>query len=157
MRKICLLALTAMLCFGMFAFVGCAAASDAIKTITDIAGYADMQAGGDRIDVQFENGTQYGFRFQIEEKTDLDEIVNLVLTTGLTNLGNVPIAPGDNTCFTIYQSTKTYVIPLGGIRVNGDLYVFSSSDLRDKINAIAEAKGAFAAEEESFVIASPSL
>lgn len=127
-----------ILCIALLAMTGCSA-----KYITDIAGYEDMQTGGDKIEVKFGNGTQYGFTFTIEDKADIDEIVNLVLTTELKNSSNRPVAPGDNTHFTVYQGENTYRIALSGVWAGDERYSFTSDELREKINAVATERGAF--------------
>ncbi len=146
MRKSYISILIAVIvCFLTFAFVGCSEKTENIETITDIEFYVDMQAGGDKIVVDYENGTREGFKFTIEDKDDVGEIVNLILTSHLTNVGNDPIAPGDNTNFTVYQGTKAYGIALSGvISDNDDRYIFSERQaLNDKISAIAREKCAF--------------
>lgn len=81
--------LSAITCIVLFAFAGCTDKANQIKSIIDIEYYADMQSGGDKIGVSFENGKKNGFQFTIEDKSNIDEIVNLVLTAKLTNLGNI--------------------------------------------------------------------
>jgi len=144
MRKSYISILLAVIsCFIVFAFAGCSKTTENVETITDIEFYADMQAGGDKIVVDYENGTREGFIFTIEDKADIDEIVNLVLTSRLTNVGNEPVAPGDNTHFTVYQGEKAYGIALSGVRSNNDRYIFSEIEaLGQKISAIAIEKGA---------------
>lgn len=127
------------------------------KYITDIEGFADMQSGGDKIEVNFENGTQFGFNFTIEDKEDIEDIVNTVLTTRLTNLGkNSPDAPGDNTNFTVYQGDNAYRIALSGVWSNDNRYAFSTNDLRDKINTIATEAGAFSDNRFNLTVIDPS-
>lgn len=48
--------LSAITCIVLFAFAGCTDKANQINSITDIEYYADMQSGGDKIDVSFENG-----------------------------------------------------------------------------------------------------
>ena len=128
----------------MFTFVGCKKKKVIINTVTDIVRYADMQPGGDKIYVNFDTGEQYGFKFVIEDKDDIDEIVELILTTPLTYAGDLPVPPGNNTTFMLYQGTRTYNFSFHGVKANDkDRYVFSTDDLQNKITAVAEAKGAF--------------
>jgi hypothetical protein len=139
--------LSAITCIVLFAFAGCTDKANQINSITDIEYYADMQSGGDKIDVSFENGKRGGFQFTIEDKSNIDEIVNLVLTAKLTNLGNAPPAPGNNTSFTIHQGAKSYGISSNGINVDNNRYVLSTNNkLNEKITAIATEKGAFDTE-----------
>ncbi len=147
MRKSYISILLAIIaCFLTFAFVGCSKTTDNtdnIETITDIEFYADMQAGGDKIVVDYRNGRKDELNFTIEDKEDIDEIVNLILTSHLTNVGISPVAPGDDTDLTVYQGTKAYGLALSGvISNNNDRYTFSEINaLREKINVVAREKG----------------
>lgn len=134
-----------LLCIALFAMVGCSN-TKSVEYITDIAGYENMQLGGDKIEVNFENGKKYGFNFTITDKTVINEIVDFVLNTQLTNSGNSPVEPGNNTSFAVYQGDKVYGIALNGVMSNNNRYVFSKNDLRYKFREIAEAKGAFDTE-----------
>lgn len=134
--------LAMLLCLTVFPVAGCTPA-ESVQTITDIAAYSDMQSGGDKIVVDFENGTRYGFQFSIEDKAEIDEIVSLVLTTSLMDASDAPVAPGNNTNFTIYQGIRTYGIAFSGVTLDDNRYVFSTNDIEDKITAIAKEKGAF--------------
>ncbi|MGN0812395.1 MAG: hypothetical protein ACI4MQ_02675 [Candidatus Coproplasma sp.] len=102
--------LSAITCIALFAFDGCTDKANQINAISDIEFYSDMLSGGDKIDVDFDNGKKDGFQFTIEDKSNIDEIVNFVLTAKLTNLGNEPPAPGNNTSFTIRQGANSYGI-----------------------------------------------
>ncbi|MDE5728944.1 MAG: hypothetical protein K2I20_02065 [Clostridia bacterium] len=133
-----------LVCIALFAAVGCAG----VEVITDIAGYENFQRGGDKIDVVFENGTQSGFEFTIEDKDEIDEIVNLALTTRLNNAGKRPFAPGQNTYITIYQGEKSYNLNVVGVTSGEYLYVFATTDLNDKIRDMAERLGAFSVSDK---------
>ena len=136
--------LTTIVCVAAFSFIGCKKKKAEINTITDIQWYADMQPGGDKIYVNFDKGEQYGFKFVIEDKADIDEIVNLILTTPLTYAGDLPVPPGNNTTFMIYQGTRTYNFSFHGVKATDkDRYYFSTDDIKDKITSVAAEKGAF--------------
>lgn len=139
------LLLSAAACFAVV-FAGCAGKTYKPEKITNMQYYAEMYAGGDKIDVCFDNGTKYGFNFTVEDKTVIEEIMNILLAAELTDCGNEPPAPLGNTHFTVYQGVKSYGISLSGIFLNGNRYEFSTRELRDKITAVAEAYGAFDTE-----------
>ncbi len=149
MRKTAIIILlSTILCFGLFSFVACSNSDNEINTIKDIEFYSEMKAGGDKIDVDFNNGKKNGFQFSIDEESDIREIVDLVLTAKLTNIVNDAPAPMGNISFTIHQGTNSYGISLNGIVIdNSSRYILSTNDeLREKINAIATEKGAFDTE-----------
>ena len=61
MRKsVITIILSAILCIVLFVFAGCYDTANSINAIKDIELYSDMQAGGDQIDVDFDNGKKYG-------------------------------------------------------------------------------------------------
>lgn len=137
---------SAMLYFAMFLFAGCSNTSNDVITITDIEYYSDMQMEADRIEVKFDNSTGNYFKFTIDNKNDITDIMNIVLNDKLNNLGNEAIAPTDNTSFTVYQGEKAYSIALNGVMANGNHYAFSSIDLQSKITDLAIAQGAYDTE-----------
>ena len=148
MRKsVITIILSAILYIVLFVFAGCSDTANSINAIKDIELYSDMQAGGDKIDVDFDNGKKYGYRFSIEDKSDINEIVNLVLTAKLTNVGNDTPAPMGNTSLTIRQGANSYGISLNGITIDNNCYVLSTNGkLREIITAIATEKGAYDSE-----------
>lgn len=136
--------LSAITCIALFAFAGCTDKANQINSITDIEFYSDMHSGGDKIDVDFDNGKNYGYQFSIEDKSDINEIVDLVLTAKLTNVGNDNPAPMGNTSFTIRQGANSYGISLNGINFDNSRYELSTNGrLHEKITNIATEKGAF--------------
>lgn len=123
----------------LFALVGCA---DDISSITDIERYADMQRQADKIDVDFNNGTREGFRFSVRDENDIEEIMEIILSDTLLDLGKQLQPPGFNTGITIYQGEKSYAMNVSFFPVNGKLYSFSTTKLKDKITELAIAQGA---------------
>lgn len=142
MRKV-FISVLATLFFALLLFSGCTRTEKIITAITDIGYYADMRAEADRIEVKLDNHTGKPFNFVIENKNDIDYIMNIVLNVKLKNLGSGNIAPQDNTSFVIYQGEKVYGVSLSGVTVNGRHYAFSSTELQLKIHDLAIAQGAY--------------
>ena len=136
-------AIVAMLlsCMLLVAFAGCA---DNISSITDIERFADMQQQADKIDVDFENGRQYGFQFTITDEGEIEEIMNIIFSNTLSKYADGELQPpGYNTVIKIYQGEKSYTLNVSFISANGKLYSFTTSKLADKITELATAAGAF--------------
>ena len=114
-----------------------------IECITDIDFYADMQEQADKIDVDFDNDTQEGFKFSITGESDIKEIMEIIFSDSLFDLGKQLKPPGSNTNITIYQGEKAYSLGVQYINSNGRLYSFSTRDLSNKIYDLATARGAF--------------
>lgn len=128
----------------MFALVGC---SNPVKHITDMERFADMQESADSIEVEFDNYTGKPYMFTIEDENDIAEIMNIVLTEELNNIGKGDIPPGDNTFIIIHQGEKSYSL---SVRINsekGTYYAFATDKLQSKIIALATAWGAFESVE----------
>lgn len=144
MRKIILVFTVCCILFGICAVTaGCSS----IERITDIDFYADMQRQTDKIDVDFDNGTQEGFKFTLTDENDIEEIMDIIFSDTLNDLGKEPQPPGGNTYITVYQGEKAYSLSVHFITVNGRLYTFSTRRLSDKILELATARGAFDVEE----------
>ena len=75
MKKLIAFVLT-LVC--LLSLVGCA---KEINTITDFSKFADMTKDGtDKIEVTFDNNTGTPFYFTIEEKEDIDEIMDIIFS-----------------------------------------------------------------------------
>lgn len=142
MKKI----LSAFICFlclsiTIISMVGCSD-TKAIVHITDMERFADMQESADSIDVEFDNHTGKPFKFTVEDENDIAEIMNIILTDELNNLGK-EFPPGDNTFFTIHQGEKSYSL---SVRINSEkdtYYAFSTDKLQSKIIDLATEQGAY--------------
>lgn len=123
--------------------VGCSDAKTIVH-ITDMERYADMQESADSIDVEFDNHTGKPFKFTVEDENDIAEIMNIVLTEELNNLGK-EFPFGDNTSITIHQGEKSYSL---SVQINSekDIYYGFSFDLLSKIIELAVARGAYDTE-----------
>lgn len=129
-----------LLCIMLFTIAGCSDANS-IEYITDLERFSDMQQTADSIDVKFDNHTGKPFKFTIEDENDIAEIMNIVLSDKLKNLGK-ELPPGDNTFITIHQEEKAYSL---SVRINDekDTYYAFSDKLQNKIIDLAIARGAY--------------
>ena len=72
-----LIALTLALVLLLCCLVGCA---KEVNTITDFSKFEGMTKDGtDKIEVTFDNYSGYPFYFTIEDKDDIDEIMEIIL------------------------------------------------------------------------------
>lgn len=127
----------------LFATVGCSNTKSVVH-ITDMERFYDMQETADSIDVEFDNHTGKPFKFTVEDENVIAEIMNIILTDELNNLGK-EFPPGDNTFITIHQGEKSYSL---SVRINSekDIYYAFSFDLQSKIIDLATARGAYDTE-----------
>lgn len=144
MKRTLIALISTILCC-LLLFAGCAENKEIIY-ITDVERYADMQQQADKIDVDFENGTQKGFQFTITDEDDIDEIMSIIFSDTLLKYADDTLPPGFNTKITIYQGEKSYTVNVSFISENGKLYSFSTNNLKDKITVLAVAAGAFGDE-----------
>ncbi len=137
---ICFLCLSIMI----ISIAGCSNAKTIVH-ITDMERFADMQESADSIEVEFDNHTGKPFKFTVEDKNDIAEIMNIVLTEELANMGKEYPPVGDNTFITIHQGDKSYSL---SVRYNSeqDIYYGFSFDLQSKIIEFATAQGAYDTE-----------
>lgn len=135
--------LTALICLSLFAVAGC---SDGISIIyiTDIKDFSDIQSNTDKIEIDFDNHTGKPFKFTIDDKVTINQIMDIVLHDKLTNIGK-EFPPGDNTFMTVYQGENAYRLSVRVNGANGNYYAFSS-DLQSKIIDLAIAQGAYDTE-----------
>ena len=129
-------------CIFMFAFVGCKE-SATVEHITDISYYSGMKKRADRIEVNYDNGTQAGFKFTVTDKSDLNDIMEIIFSDTLNDLGEQSKPPMGNTSITVYQGGKSYGMGDRFITAGGRLYAFSTSNLHDKIYKLAVKHGAY--------------
>ena len=121
---------------------GCFNAKTIIR-ITDMERFADMRDTADSIDVKFDNHTGKPFKFTVEEENEIAEIMNIVLTEELMNIGKGLPPAGDNTYITIHQGGKSYGL---SVRINSEkanYYSFATDKLQSKIINLATARGAY--------------
>lgn len=137
--------ISALICFlclmVMLAMAGCTNTKP-ITNITEFERFSDMQQTSDVIDVEFDNHTGKPFNFTINNKSDIQEIMNIVLTEELVDIGK-DFPPGDNTFITIHQGEKSYNLSTRINSENGSNYAFSTDKLQSKIIDLATIQGAY--------------
>ena len=116
--------------------------SKEIKVITDFSKFADMKREADRIEVTFDNHSGAPFYFTIEDQAEIDEIIDIIFSSGFNNLGDEPYA-GDNTSLKIVQGEKEYSVHFRINKEGKNYYSFSTMDLQNKIVELARAAGAY--------------
>ena len=130
-------------CVFLAAFAAC---SDKISSIRDIKNYSDMQNQADKIDVEFDNGTQDGYLFTITDEEEIAEIMSIIFNTPISYGGKRnEIPPMGNTFLTIYQGEKTYTLGHRFITEGENYYFFQTSELAEKLATLAMAYGAYEA------------
>ena len=79
MKKLLILPLSLVLLLMSFVcFVSCTEEVDKeINTITDFSNFSSLTRATDRIEVTFDNHSGAPFYFTIEDKEDIDEIINI--------------------------------------------------------------------------------
>ena len=118
------------------------ASKEKIGTITDFAKFYDMTRETNKIEVTFDNNSGEPFYFTIEDKEDIDEIMNIIFTDAFENMGE-EVNDGSHSSIKIIQGQRTYVLSLSANKEGKYYYAFSTSDLQDKIIELAREAGAF--------------
>ena len=79
-----LLALTLALTVFLACFVGC---TKEVNTVTDFSKFEGMTKDGtDKIEVTFDNYSGYPFYFTIEDKDDIDEIMEIIFSASFNRM-----------------------------------------------------------------------
>ena len=140
MKKILSLALIFML---SICFVACTEEADKeIKTITDFSKFSDMTSETDRIEVTFDNHSGAPFYFTIQDKEDINEIMDIIFSSSFEKQGK-EMNDGDHTSIKIIQGENTYNMHISRNKEGQYYYSFSSNKLQDKIIELAREAGAY--------------
>ena len=113
-----------------------------VGTITDFTKFYDMTRETDKIEVTFDNNSGTPFYFTIEDKEDIDEIMNIIFTDTFENMGE-EVNDGGHSSIKIIQGQRTYEMSLSANKEGKYYYAFSTADLYDKIIELAQEAGAF--------------
>ena len=113
-----------------------------INDITDFSKFSDITRETDRIEVTFDNYSGYPFYFTIEDREDIDEIMDIIFTSSFTKIGD-EMNGGDHTSIKIFQGEKEYSMHVFMNKEGRYYYSFQSTDLQQKINELAREAGAF--------------
>ena len=137
MKKLIAFVLT-LVC--LLSLVGCA---KEINTITDFSKFADMTKDGtDKIEVTFDNNTGTPFYFTIEEKEDIDEIMDIIFSASFEKMRE-KVNGGSHTSIKILQGENVYGMGVMRNYEGKTGYTFTSTVLQDKIIELAREAGAF--------------
>ena len=118
------------------------ASKEKVGIITDFTKFYDMTRETDKIEVTFDNNSGMPFCFTIEDKEDIDEIMNIIFTDTFENMGE-EVNDGNHTSIKIIQGGREYVMHTYNNK-NGDYYYsFSTTELYDKIVELAREAGAY--------------
>ena len=113
-----------------------------VKTITDFSKFSDMtKEGPDKIEVTFDNHSGSPFYFTIEDKEDIDDIMNIIFSSSFEKCGEMN--DGSHTSLKIIQGEKEYKMHISTNKEGESYYSFSTADLLFKINELGEDAGAF--------------
>lgn len=119
----------------LFSAVCC---SNKISSISDLKRFSDMQKRADKIEVDFDNGTQEGFLFTITDESEISDIMEIISTSSLESCGKIDApAPLGNTYITIYQGVKTYHLGVYYALQDDEFYRFTTRNLYNKIYELA--------------------
>ena len=113
-----------------------------VNTITDFSKFADMTKDGtDKIEVTFDNYSGSPFYFTIEDKENIDEIMDIIFSSSFDKCGEMN--DGSHTSIKIIQGEKEYKMHVSTNKEGAYYYSFSTSDLFLKITELGEDAGAF--------------
>ena len=143
MKKLIALVL-ALVC--VLILVGCVSENNdnkkEVNTITDFSKFSDMTKGGtDKIEVTFDNHSGSPFYFTIEDKENIDEIMNIIFSSSFEKCGEMN--DGSHTSIKIVQGDKEYKMHISHNKEGESYYSFTTSDLFLKITELGEDAGAF--------------
>lgn len=137
MKKLIAFVLT-LVC--LLSLVGCA---KEINTITDFSKFADMTKDGtDKIEVTFDNNTGTPFYFTIEDKEDIDEIMDIIFSASFEQMRE-EVNGGSHTSIKILQGENVYSMGVMRNYEGKTGYTFTSTVLQDKIIELAREAGAY--------------
>ena len=143
MKKLIALVLALVCALGLVSCVGVNNESEKeVNTITDFSRFADMTKDGtDKIEVTFDNHSGSPFYFTIEDKENIDEIMDIIFSSSFDKCGEMN--DGSHTSIKIIQGEKEYTMHISRNKEGESYYSFSTSDLFLKINELGEEAGAF--------------
>lgn len=109
-----------------------------ISYITDIDKYSGLTQDVDKIEVLYDNNENSSLDFTIEDSSELNEIMYLILNTKLNKINGY--IDGNNTILNIYQGSKVYRMNVRHVGYNNKTFIFENSLLNDKITSIKNSR-----------------
>ena len=135
-----LLALTLALTVFLACFVGC---TKEVNTVTDFSKFEGMiKDGTDKIEVTFDNYSGYPFYFTIEDKDNIDEIMEIIFSASFNRMDK-EVNGGDHTSMKIIQGERVYNMHAFMNKEGQYYYSFTTTELLSKIQELAKEAGAF--------------
>ena len=113
-----------------------------IDCINDFSEYASMTREADRIEVTFDNNTGTPFYFTIEDKDDIDEIMEIIFSASFNKMEK-EVNGGDHTSMKIIQGENEYNLHAFMNKEGRYYYSFTTTELLSKIQELAKEAGAF--------------
>ena len=123
----------------MLSLIGC---EKEINSISDFSKFSGMTKETDRIEVTFDNYSGYPFYFTIEDREDLDEIMDIIFSSSFNKMKD-EVNGGDHTSLKIIQGDNVYNMHTFMNKEGRHYYSFATTDLQNKIRELAEEAGAF--------------
>ena len=121
-------------------FVGC---TNEVNTVTDFSKFEGMTKDGtDKIEVTFDNYSGYPFYFTIEDKDDIDEIMEIIFSASFNRMDK-EVNGGDHTSMKIIQGERVYNMHAFMNKEGRYYYSFTTTELLSKIQELAKEAGAF--------------
>lgn len=109
-----------------------------ISYITDIDKYRGLTQDVDKIEVSYDINENYSLDFTIDDPSELNEIMYLILNTKLNKIDGY--MDGSNTILYIYQGSKIYRINSRRVGYNNKTYLFETTLLYEKITNIKNSR-----------------
>ena len=121
-------------------FVSC---TKEVNTITDFSKFEGMTKDGtDKIEVTFDNYSGYPFYFTIEDKDNIDEIMEIIFSASFNKMEK-EVNGGDHTSMKIIQGERVYNMHAFMNKEGRYYYSFTTTELLSKIQELAKEAGAF--------------
>lgn len=109
-----------------------------ISYITDIDKYSGLTQEVDKIEVSYDINENYSLDFTIDDPSELNEIMYLILNTKLNKIDGY--MDGSNTILYIYQGSNIYRINSRRVGYNNKTYLFETTLLYEKITNIKNSR-----------------
>ena len=118
------------------------ASKEKVGIITDFTKFYDMTRETDKIEVPFDNNSGEPFYFTIEDKEDIDEIMDIIFSASFEKMRE-EVNGGSHTSIKILQGENVYSMGVMRNYEGKTGYTFTSTVLQDKIIELAREAGAF--------------
>jgi hypothetical protein len=121
--------------------VGCTKEKE-INTVTDFSKFSDMTKETDRIEVTLDNYSGYPFYFTIEDREEIDEIMDIIFSASFNKIGD-ELNGGDHTSIKIIQGDRVYNMHAFMNKEGRYYYSFTTTELLTKLQELGREAGAY--------------